>query len=405
MQNTKKILLGLVLLAVVLFFVGMAYLYFIYGALNIPRKASTVITASSTLPFNVPAGYVMEVYAADVPGARVMAFDPGGAMIVSEPSEGRVVALIDTDRDGHIDETPAVIDGLNAPHGLEFRCSDEADPTKCTFYVAEKDKLVAYEYDGQAHRASSPRKLLDLPNGSVGAHSTRTLLFLAYPQEDTLLIAVGSSCNVCEESDDRRAKILYYNVATGESGEYARGLRNAVFMTLHPVSGAVWATEMGRDGLGDDIPPDEINIITRGAWYGWPWFYGKNIEDMIYRPNSRPLFAQEPIPSHIDIPAHSAPLGLAFIPEEGWSEEDWYDLLVAYHGSWNRSVPTGYKIVKMRLDAQGNYAGTEDFITGFLTADGRRIGRPVDIKALPGGTVYISDDSAGVIYRLSRTSL
>ncbi|MBI2030972.1 hypothetical protein HYT05_05095 [Candidatus Kaiserbacteria bacterium] len=206
MQHTKKVLLGLVILVAALFFVGMAYLYFIYGALNIPRKANTVITASSTLPFNVPAGYVMEVYAADVPDARVMAFDPGGAMIVSEPSAGKVVALIDTDADGRIDATPAVIDGLNAPHGLEFRCRDEADPTKCTLYVAEKDKLVAYEYDARAHRASNPRKLLDLPSGSIGAHSTRSLLFLAYPQEDTLLIAVGSSCNVCEESDDRRAK-------------------------------------------------------------------------------------------------------------------------------------------------------------------------------------------------------
>jgi glucose/arabinose dehydrogenase len=405
MQYTKKILSGLGFLFGVIVLTGLAYIFTTYGALNIPRKSNIVISASSTLPFAVPAGYVMEVYAADVPDARVMAFDPGGAMIVSQPSQGKVVALIDTDADGRIDETPAVIDGLNVPHGLEFRCRDEADPTKCTLYIAEKDQLVAYEYDARAHKASSPRKLLDLPNGSIGSHVTRSLLFLAYPEEDTLLIAVGSSCNVCEESDDRRAKILYYNVATGETGEYARGLRNAVFMTLHPVSGAVWVTEMGRDGLGDDIPPDEINIITKGAWYGWPWFYGKNVEDMTFNPRSRPSFAQEPIPSTIDIPAHSAPLGLAFIPEEGWPEEDWYDLLVAYHGSWNRSVPTGYKIVKMRLDAQGNYAGTEDFITGFLGADGRRIGRPADIKALPGGTVYISDDSAGMIYRLSRTSL
>lgn len=107
-------------------------------------------------------------------------------------------------------------------------------------------------------------------------------------------------------------------------------------------------------------------------------------------------------PSFIDLQAHSAPLGLAFIPEEGWPEEYWYNLLVAYHGSWNRSIPTGYKIVRLKMNANGGYQGTEDFITGFLTPDGKKLGRPVDLKVLSGGVAYISDDSSGVIYRLSR---
>jgi glucose/arabinose dehydrogenase len=107
-------------------------------------------------------------------------------------------------------------------------------------------------------------------------------------------------------------------------------------------------------------------------------------------------------PSHIDLQAHSAPLGLAFIPEEGWPEDYWFNALVAYHGSWNRSEPTGYKIVRIKLDDKGNYVSIEDFITGWLKADGTKVGRPVDIKVLPGGIAYISDDSAGVIYRLQR---
>ena len=106
-------------------------------------------------------------------------------------------------------------------------------------------------------------------------------------------------------------------------------------------------------------------------------------------------------PSYIDLPAHSAPLGLAFIPEEGWPQEYWYNLLVAYHGSWNRTVPDGYKIVRMKLDAKGNYSGVEDFITGWLTPDNQALGRPVDILVQPGGTMYISDDKAGVIYRVT----
>ena len=160
----------------------------------------------------------------------------------------------------------------------------------------------------------------------------------------------------------------------------------------------MWATEMGRDLLGDNIPPDEINIIQEGGWYGWPWFYGKNIEDHSWT-TGIPIYAFESIPSHIDLQAHSAPLGLAFVPEEGWPKGYWYNLFVSYHGSWNRSVPTGYKVVRIKLDSKGNYLGTEDFITGWLTSSGV-LGRPVDILVQPGGTMYISDDKAGVIYKV-----
>jgi hypothetical protein len=172
-------------------------------------------------------------------------------------------------------------------------------------------------------------------------------------------------------------------------------------MNLHPVTGEVWATEMGRDWLGDDLPPDEINIIGEGRDYGWPICYGKNIHDAEF---DKKVYARDPCadktPSFIDIPAHSAPLGLAFFPEEGWPEEYWHDLLVAYHGSWNRSVPTGYKIVRYHLDSRGNYLGEEDFITGWLTPAGA-VGRPVDILIQPGGKLYISDDRAGLIYKVA----
>lgn len=180
-------------------------------------------------------------------------------------------------------------------------------------------------------------------------------------------------------------------------------------MAIHPVTGKIWATEMGRDFLGDDLPPDEINIIEESEWYGWPWFYGKNIEDYKFSPYSRPIFVKEPKPSYIDIPAHSAPLGLAFFPANSqWPEEYWNNLLVAYHGSWNRTDPTGYKIVRYKLDTQGNYFGdgstsspqVEDFISGWLKNNGATLGRPVDILIQPNGSIYISDDKAGVIYRV-----
>ena len=173
-------------------------------------------------------------------------------------------------------------------------------------------------------------------------------------------------------------------------------------MAIHPVTGEIWGTDMGRDLLGDDVPPDEVNIIREGGNYGWPICYGKNIHDADFDKNTyirNPCMEPFEQPSQIDIPAHSAPLGIAFIPEEGWPEEYWHDILVAYHGSWNRSVPTGYKIV--RIDEHGI---ATDFMTGFMDG-GEVLGRPVGLLVEPGGALYISDDRAGVIYKVARTSM
>ncbi len=409
--------------------VAVGYFFYTYRHVNIPttvppgsveseNSAGGNDTTTASGPFTLPAGFAISTFADGLKNARVLAFDPTGTLLVSQPSEGKITALPNTDGDGKADRQITVVSGLNKPHGIAFRCLGDgsASDTTCTLYVAETNALSQFAYDPVAHTASGKKKLLDLPADGYNQHFTRTLLFMPSPNENTLLISVGSSCNVCHENDARRAKILSYDVTTGnatsasalgKSEVFAQGLRNAVFMTIHPVTGAIWATEMGRDGLGDTIPPDEVNIIEKGKNYGWPICYGANIHDDVFDKNvyiRNPCMEPFETPSHVDIEAHSAPLGLAFIPEEGWPEAQWHNLLVAYHGSWNRSVPTGYKIVRMQLDAQGRYSGTEDFITGWLRPNGTKIGRPVDIKVLPGGTMYISDDGAGVVYRVSRTN-
>lgn len=351
------------------------------------------------IPLDLPEGFSISIFAKDLINPRVMTYDPGGNIIASITSQGRVVALPDRDGDGKADETIVLLEGLNRPHGLAVRCAE-----RCEFYVAETDKVVVYDYEFDAikkiHQPVNGRKIIDLPGG--GGHFTRTLFFMPEPNDHKLLTSVGSSCNVCEESDWRRAKILISNADGGDLKEYARGLRNSVFMAIHPVDGKIWATEMGRDWLGDDLPPDEINILKEGGNYGWPICYGKNIHDTEFDKNvyvRNPCMEPFEKPSHIDIPAHSAPLGLAFFPEEGWPQEYWYNALVAYHGSWNRSAPTGYKVVRYKLDYAGNYLGEEDLITGWLK-DGKASGRPADILIQPGGTIFISDDSAGVIYKI-----
>ena len=391
----KKISYIIVILALALGILGAIYYKNIKGALPavLPPSGDIVEDINTTeMPLKLPPGFSISLYAKDLGNPRVMLWGPDGKMLVSVPNQGKVVVLSDSDGDGAAETHITVAENLNRPHGLASRDNK--------LYIAETDQVAEYDYvEG---KAINKKKLFDLPGG--GNHFSRTIMFEPYPNENKMLVSVGSSCNVCNEENENRAKILEYDFATGRLEEFAKGLRNSVFMAIHPVSGDTWATEMGRDNLGDDIPPDEINIVEKEKDYGWPWFYGKNIRDKSFEPNTGTVLDIHPdlIPPHVDLPAHSAPLGLAFFPEEGWPEEYWYNLLVAYHGSWNRTVPTGYKIVRIKLDAKGNYLDTEDFIIGWLSG-GKVYGRPVDIIIQPGGTIFISDDKAGVIYRVNYT--
>lgn len=348
------------------------------------------------IPLKLPEGFSISVFAKDLVNPRVLMYGPDGNLWVSVPSEGKIISLKDADGDGKAEARLIVAENLNQPHGITTRCTE-----KCEVYVAETNQVAVYDFDGKSSKLINKKKIIDLPAG--GNHITRSLMFLPAPDDNRLLVSVGSSCNVCNEEDSRRAKILSMNADGSDVQEFARGVRNSVFMAIHPVNGKIWATEMGRDLLGDNLPPDEINILENGGNYGWPTCYGKNIHDTEFDKNTyirNPCMEPFEKPSHVDIPAHSAPLGLAFIPEEGWPQEYWYNALVAYHGSWNRSVPTGYKVVRYKFDYEGNYAGSEDFITGWLK-DGKALGRPADILIHPGGTIFISDDAAGVVYKVS----
>lgn len=367
-----------------------------------PGQSPTPGEDNTNFPLKLPEGYFISIYAKGLTNARVMQYDPAGRILVSEPSEGKVVAIQDKDGDGTAETIITVISGLNKPHGLATKCNDVNQPQKCKLYIAETNQLAVYDYDEVNAKAINKKKLADLPADGYNMHFSRTIMFMPYPDETKILISIGSSCNVCNEENPLRASVQVYDTATGTMKEFAKGLRNSVFMAIHPVDGRIWATEMGRDLLGDNIPPDEVNIVEEGKNYGWPNCYGKNVHDDAFDKNTyirNPCMEPFETPSYIDLQAHSAPLGLAFFPEEGWPEDYWYNMLVAYHGSWNRTEPTGYKIVRYKLDAKGNVLGSEDFITGWINGKSA-LGRPVDILIQPGGTIFISDDKAGVIYRV-----
>lgn len=374
----------LIILAIAVFgFVAFNIRGFVPSMAPVPTQVTQVTSTSSppttssqnqtSLPLNIPNGFTLSIFAKDLGSPRVIAFDPVGTMIVSVPAQGKVMAISD--------KNTTVASGLNAPHGLAFSGND--------LYIAETDKVSIFDYNSETKSATRRKKIIDLPGG--GGHSTRTILI----KDNKLYTSIGSSCNVCNEKDNRRAKVFVSNLDGSDFKEFAIGLRNSVFLTLHPTTGKIWATDMGRDLIGDDIPPDEINILEDGRDYGWPTCYGKNVHDTNFEKNGN---CNGKTPSHIDLQAHSAPLGLAFVPKE-WGNDYDGDVLVAYHGSWNRNTPTGYKIVRIHLD--GNYQKTEDFITGWLSG-GNATGRPVAIVFDKSGIAYISDDKAGVIYKLTK---
>jgi len=335
-------------------------------------------------------GFSISVFSGEVPAARVLCLGPTGSLWVSQTGIGKV-SRIDIEN-GRSSGTFTVFEGLNNPHGLVF---DPENPG--ILYIAQEDKISRVVMGSDGFPAGDLEKVIDLPAG--GRHYTRTL---GFGSDGRLYVSVGSTCDVCIEKDDRIASIYSMEKDGSDFREFATGLRNSVFFRWNPATGQMWATEMGRDNLGDDLPPDEINIILEGRDYGWPYCYGNNIQDRDF--DSSETAAQrcrDAQPSFIDIQAHSAPLGLDFIPSgDGWPREYHYDLLVSYHGSWNRSVPTGYKVVRFVLDSSGNLMGEKDFITGWLADDGSVLGRPVDILVLDEGIAYISDDRAGVVYKV-----
>jgi glucose/arabinose dehydrogenase len=347
-------------------------------------------SAVDAAQLTVPAGFRIANFADTKASPRVMAFTPGGVLLVTSTSDGSVLALPDANRDGRADRVATILQDLDAPHGIAFY--------QGKLYVAETGRVLRYDWNEAQLRATSPQAIARVPRG--GGHLTRTLLFA----KGKMYVSVGSSCNVCED-DEGRAAVHEFNPDGSAHRIFASGTRNAVGLDLSPQTGTVWASENGRDWLGDDLPPDEINDFGKnGGDFGWPYCYGKRVPDVKY---SRLATTRCPntVPSKVDLQAHSAALGMAFYTGKMFPQEYRNDLFVAYHGSWNRSVPTGYKVVRIRLNAQGEPQGTEDFLTGFVPANetrkGTYKGRPAGVAVSPEGALYVSDDSGGSIYRIT----
>jgi len=336
-------------------------------------------------PLSIPEGFRLAVYANLEASPRVLAIDPNGVVLVSIPGDGKVVALPDRNKDGISDSIKDVISGLDDPHGIEF--------FEGKLYVAETGEVASYDYDQNNLVARNRKELFKLPSG--GRHWSRTIRI----QNEKLYVSIGSSCDVCIEKDNRRSAIFTSNLDGSDFKLFASGLRNTVFFDFDR-KGRMWGNDMGRDFLGDNLPPDELNIIEEGKDYGWPFCYGKNVRDNKFD-SGNTINCAESQGTTYDYPAHVAPLGIKFINSEMFDAGLQGDLLSAFHGSWNSSTPVGYKIVKLEV-SEDKVLGMEDFISGWIDKDGGVLGRPVDLIFDSDGYLYISDDKANIIYILSR---
>ena len=355
-----------------------------------PSPTSSATTAMPEMPGEVslPAGFEIAVFAEGLNDPRMMAIGPDGQLYVAERGAGRVVRLADRDGDGVADDEDVVADGFERPSSIAFFQDG-------SLYVAETGQVLRMS-EPDADGVFERRDIVidDLPRGS-GGHTTRTLQFS--PGWSSLYISVGSGCNACVDDDERRATILRY-APDGTGGTiFARGLRNAVGLAIRPGSDELWATNNGRDLLGEDEPPETVHFIREDDDVGWPGCHAGDLVD----PEFGGAEACDGVrPPEVRMQAHSAPLGLEFYTGARFPEAYRGDLFVAFHGSWDRSEPTGYKVVRIPMD--GATAGeAEDFATGWRPDDEDAWGRPVDLVIAPDGSLLLSDDAGGRIYRIT----
>jgi glucose/arabinose dehydrogenase len=322
----------------------------------------------------VPAGYAAGVFAEGLRNPRFMAVSPEGVLFVAERGADRVVALPDADGDGAADEIVEVGVGYGNAHDLEF--TDDG-----RLLVAGEEALFEVALDG-LHEVRRSVLVEGLP---PGGHATKTVEILASGE---ILLSIGSSCDVCEEEDARRATVQA--VVGGGLRPYMIGLRNAVGLWVDDATGRAWATNMGRDWLGDDRPPETVYEVVDGADAGWPRCHAGTLPDPEF--GDAPDACDGVATPAVTLPAHTAPLALV-----GWRDH----LVIALHGSWNSSSKVGYRLVW--LPWNGEPAGeTEDLATGFLR-DGAQdaSGRPAGLAVGAEGALYVSDDKAGYIYRIT----
>jgi len=355
---------------------------------------AAITDASKGLPLNtikLPQGFSIEVFA-EVNNARSMAISPSGTVYVGNRNEDKVYAVKDTNGDNIADRRWTIASGLNMPNGVAFKDG--------TLYVAEVSRILKFpDIESKLNNPGTPEVVAD----DFPTETHHGWKYIAFGPDGMLYVPVGAPCNICRSEDPIFATITRLN-ADGTGREvFAEGVRNTVGFTWHPDTKDLWFTDNGRDMMGDEVPNCELNRAPeKGMHFGYPFCHEGSVKD--------PEFGNQRACSEFVAPVekmgpHVAPLGLKFYTGSMFPGDFSKDLIVARHGSWNRSRKIGYDVVRVKLNGNAS-EGFEPFATGWLNEEEQKAwGRPVDVLQMPDGSLLVSDDQANVIYRISYKSV
>jgi glucose/arabinose dehydrogenase len=375
-------------------------------AVSTQERAPAASAASADLPLNLiklPPGFRIEVYASGVTNARQLAIGPKGTVFVgsrNKPDGDKVYALLDKNGDQKADRVLVIAKGLNQPNGVAFHNG--------SLYVGEISRIT--RFDNIESRLESPGEPV-VVNDALPKDEHHGQKFIAFGPDGLLYVPVGAPCNICdkEKDDPRYASILRMKPDGSGVEVFAHGVRNTVGFDWHPRTREIWFTDNGRDNLGDDVPRDELNTAPKkGLHFGYPFCHQGDVSDPEFG-KSRPCTGFQTPARALD--AHVAAIGMRFYTGNMFPEEYRNQIIIAEHGSWNRSIPQGYRLSLVKLDgnkvvsytrfAEGWMRGMKPAPAGGGAMIGDVWGRPADVLVMPDGALLVSDDKAGVVYRIS----
>lgn len=379
--------------------VGQLILAAPYATESVTNQNTMVDWPDNTLP-QAPEGFSVTKYADGFDNPRWSYYAPNGDLFVSEATtgknSGRITVLRDRNNDGQFEVRETFLDGLHQPFGMLI--------IDKVFYVANTDGLYKYPYkkDQVSLKDVEGTKIVDLPAGGYNNHWTRNII--TNKAQDKIYISVGSASNVAEHGMDeeiRRANILVVDLDGGNETIYASGLRNPVGMDWNPVTGELWSAINERDELGDNLVPDYATSVKEGGFYGWPYSYFGQIEDPRLE-GKAPELVKDAIVPDVSLGPHTASLGFTFYTADAFPAKYKNGAFVGQHGSWNRSVLSGYKVVFIPFE-NGKPQPPEDFLTGFIADEKSSdvYGRPVAVTMSPQGDLLVNDDSGNAIWKVT----
>jgi glucose/arabinose dehydrogenase len=352
---------------------------------------------------HAPKGFKVTEFATRLNNPRKIITAPNGDIFVAESMPGRIKVLRDADGDGKAETVSVFASGLRQPFGLAFYPPPPASPTH--LYVGNTGSIVRFDYkDGDTKAQGEPQMLVpNIPSGAGrlggGGHWTRDVAFSKDGKR--MLVSVGSQSNVSDgQNEQRRADILVFDPDGKNEKIFASGIRNAVGLAIHPETGQVWASVNERDELGDHLVPDYVTHVEEGGFYGWPWYYLGPHQDPRHK-GKHPELKDKVIVPDVLVQSHSASLCMTFYTGAQFPQEYRLDAFAAEHGSWNRARRTGYKVIRIPMKdgkATGDY---EDFLVGFVTAEGNVWGRPVGVTVAKDGSLLVTDDGSGTVWRVA----